>query len=65
MPVIRGIEFAGVGWDQSHQTMDAVMDLELSEMAFAGADLDRWIQEHQVAVVAMAHKSASAEVVQD
>lgn len=61
----RGIEYAGVGWDQSHQKVDAVIRLKLSEMAFAGADLGRWIQYHEIAVEAMAHKSASVEVGQD
>lgn len=65
MPVIRGNEFAGVGWDQSHQSVDAVTGLELSEMAFVGAGLGRWIQEHAIAVEAVAHKSASVEFVQD
>lgn len=65
MPVIRGIDFAGVGWDQSHQRVDAVIGSALSEMAFAGADLGQWNQEHAIAVEAVAHNFASVEVVQD
>lgn len=62
MPVKCGIEFAEADWDQSHQRADAVFDLKLSVMAFAEADLGRWILEHEIAVEATAHRSAFVEV---